>query len=110
MQGMGRRKFRLAVHRKNEYRKARECTVTVRQLSVQSVSSFVQQCPSNPLTSESADQLLLHPSNSQSSLSELKVSISVQLLLECDVSTVNKLQDRIKTLSALPYGNQIIII
>ena len=82
------RKFRLSVHRKNEYRKARDRTVSVQHVSVAPVAVSVASDQSIP----------------SKSVEELKVSVPIDMVYDFELSTVAKLKDRLETLSSLPHG------
>lgn len=84
------RKFRLSVHRKNEFRKACASTVSVQRASVAPAAVSVDQ------------------STSLKSIGELKVSVPIDLVCDFEVSTVAKLRERVKTLSPLPQGTSFI--
>ena len=78
------RKFRLSVHRKNEYRKACAGTVSVQHIPMDPAAVTVTNEPSPP--------------------EELKVSVPLDLVNDFELSTVAELRDRIMTLSLLPQG------
>ena len=109
------RKLRLSVHRKNEFRKKRERTVTIQQAyTAQFVSQsaspltgihFVAELPSQASTSLSQTSSLQIP---QPVLDVLKVSIPMEILLDCKAPSVMRLHERINTLSVLPYGMSLV--
>ena len=124
---MGRR-FRLSVHRKNEFRKNLQrtviaehvCTVTVSSNSVSSsnpngLSSEVLQCDKvlTPPNSQRCLQAELPSSNSSfphlrsESVSSLAVSIPIKVLKDCDVTSLACLQKRLVYLSILQQGMYI---
>jgi hypothetical protein len=83
-------RFRLSVHRKNEYRKAQRRSVTVQPISIEFRSPFTN---SQPVQSTSPTQPEV-----------LMVSIPRCVLQRYDVASVMILRERIGTLAALPTG------
>ena len=80
------RKFRLSVHRKNEFRKRHaECVAASNQ----------------------EDDHTLPVSIPLESVSVLKVSLPREMYLEAPISTISQLQRRLKALPVLPQGNQV---
>ena len=75
------RKFRLSVHRKNEFRK----------------------CPAKRIDQESDPALLV--SIPSKSVSVLKVALPLEIYLQTPVSTISQLQQRWKVMPVLPHGS-----
>lgn len=73
------KKLRLSVPVKNSWRKAQGRTVSVEHISTSTLSPF------------SADD-------------ELKVSIPIQLVCECEATALTSLRGRVKALSVLQNG------
>ena len=86
------RKFRLSVHRKNEYRKARAATAP---------SVSVQHVPVPP-----GEVHLYEPE----SVNELKVSVPIEVVYNFEFSSISKLRERVSTLSLLPNGMMCVCV
>ena len=92
------KKFRLSVQRKNECRRQRNRTVTIQhEFILTSSQPIVQSSVLQSFLSQSANP-------PQSVPDVLRVSIPRNILHDCEVSSVIKLQERIKALSVLPQG------
>ena len=95
------RKFRLSVHHKNEFRKQRERTVTVQHEYTTQFSQWaVQHTSIHPVFGPVSQPDIPSPRDQPA----LTVSIPREIMLDCKVPSLMKLQERLKVWSVLPHG------